>query len=119
MPCYNSTGKFNFPSHIILAYDGSASSVFAIKQFAYLFPELCNRKAILVYVGDEKHDIPDQVLIEEFAARHFENLTITKVTSDHKNRFNTWFEEHKNSLLVSGSFGRSGVSELFSRELYY
>lgn len=107
--------KFNFPSHIILAYDGSASSVFAIKQFAYLFPELCNRNAILVYVGDEKHDIPDQVLIEELASRHFENLTITKVTSGHKNRFSTWFEEHKNSLLVSGSFGRSGVSELFNR----
>lgn len=107
--------EFDFPAHIILAYDGSASSVFAIKQFAYLFPELCNREAILVYVGDEKHDIPDQALIKELAARHFENLTITKVASDRKNRFKTWFEEHKNSLLVSGSFGRSGVSELFSR----
>jgi len=107
--------EFNFPSHIILAYDGSTSSVFAIKQFAYLFPELCNLEAILVYIGDEKHEIPDQVLIEELVARHFENLTIIKVTSDHKNGFITWFEEHKHSLLVSGSFGRSGVSELFRK----
>lgn len=107
--------KFNFPSYIILAYDGSATSVFAIKQFAVLFPELCNLKTILVYAGDEKHNIPDQVLIEELAARHFENLTITKITSDHKNHFSNWLEQHTNPLLVSGSFGRSGMSELFSR----
>ena len=107
--------KFDFPSNIILAYDGSASSVFAIKQFAYLFPELCTCEAILVYAGDDKHNIPDQILIEELAARHFENLTITKVLSDDKNSFATWVDEHKDSLLVSGSFGRSGISDLFSR----
>ena len=107
--------KFNFPSNIILAYDGSASSVYAIKQFGNLFPELCNLKTILVYAGDEKHNLPDQVLIEELAARHFENLTITKLNSDHKNEINNWLSEHKDSLLVSGSFGRSGVSEIFSR----
>ena len=107
--------KFEFPSHIILAYDGSASSVFSIKQFASLFPELCNRKTILVYAGDDKHKVPDLMLIEELAARHFENLTISKVTTDHKSFFNTWFEQHDNSLLVSGSFGRSGVSEIFKR----
>ena len=111
--------EFNFPSNIILAYDGSASSVYAIKQFANLFPELCNLKTILVYAGDEKHNLPDQVLIEELAARHFENLTITKLNSDHKNEINNWLSEHKDSLLVSGSFGRSGVSEIFSLSLIH
>ena len=107
--------KFHFPTQIVLAYDGSASSVFAIKQFVYLFPELCSLKTILVHAGDEKHSVPDQVLIEEFAARHFENLTVTKLASSNKNDFNTWFENHSNPLLVSGSFGRSGVSELFRK----
>jgi hypothetical protein len=107
--------KFNFPSNIILAYDGSASSVYAIKQFANLFPELCNLKTIVLYAEDEKHSLPDQVLIEELAARHFENLTITKLNSNHKNEINNWISEHQDSLLVSGSFGRSGFSEIFSR----
>lgn len=107
--------EFNFPAHIVLAYDGSASSVFAMKQFALLFPELCNRKTILVYAGDGKHKIPDQVLIEELAARHFRDLTITKLTADHKNEINNWFYLNRNSIVVSGSFGRSGVSELFKK----
>ena len=50
--------KFYFPSQNILAYDGSASSVFAIKQFAYLFPDLCDNKTILVYATEETGDIP-------------------------------------------------------------
>ena len=108
--------KFDFPSNIILAYDGSASSVFAIKQFANLFPELCNLKTILVYVCNEKHNMPDQVLIEELVARHFSNLTVTKkITSDNKNDISNWFSQLKNSLVVSGSFGRSGISELFKK----
>jgi hypothetical protein len=107
--------KFNFPSSTILAYDGSGSSVFAIRQFAYLFPELTEQKTILVYCGDEKHTIPDEVLIEELAARHFKDLTITKITADHKNNVNEWFIQHKDSLVVSGSFGRSGISELLSK----
>lgn len=107
--------KFTFPSRIILAYDGSASSVYAIKQFASLFPELCNRKTILLYSGDQKHDIPDDVLIEELVARHFSDLTITKLTPLNNNDINNWFEEHKESIVVSGAFGRSGISEVFHK----
>lgn len=107
--------KFNFPSNIMLAYDGSASSVFAIRQFASLFPELCNRKTTLVYVGDQKHSISDQILIEELAARHFKDVNITKLTSQTKDEINTWFALNRDTLVVSGSFGRSGLSELFKK----
>lgn len=107
--------KFNFPSHIILAYDGSESSVYAIKQFSNLFPELCSLKTMLVYAGDEKHDIPDDQLIEEFAVCHFEDLTINKIPEKDKNHFNEWLAEQSNPLLVSGSFSRSDISQLFNR----
>ncbi|RYG40522.1 MAG: hypothetical protein EOO01_27150, partial [Chitinophagaceae bacterium] len=41
--------SFVFPKRLLLAYDGSASAVFAIKQFAYLLPELSNLDTTLVY----------------------------------------------------------------------
>lgn len=107
--------QFNFPSYIILAYDGSASSVFAIKQFAALFPELCNRKTILVYAGDEKDKIPDEALIEELVTRHFKDLTITKLVAGNRGAINDWLYPNKDALIVCGSFGRSGVSELFKK----
>ena len=52
------------------------------------------------------------MLIEELAARHF-NLTITKLSSDNKNEITNWFYRQKDSMVVSGSFGRSGLSKLF------
>lgn len=107
---------FSFPESIILAYDGSDSSVYAIKQFAYLFPEFCNRETLLVYTDEkEKKDFPDRILMEELTARHFPNLTFFKLTLDPKKYFATWIMEKKGALLVSGSYGRSGLSELFRK----
>ncbi len=114
-PVIISPEEFNFPSHIILAYDGSESSVYAIKQFVNLFPELCSLETTLVYAGDEKHNIPDQELVEEFAASHFENFSVNKIPVTDKNIFNEWLAQQSNPLLVSGSFSRSELSQLFKR----
>lgn len=106
--------NFEFPKTIILAYDGSESSVYAIKQFANLFPKFSEWNTILVYAGDEKHEIPDEELIEEFAARHFSNLTVSKIDGTSKINFNEWLKDQEKPFLVSGSFSRSGISELFN-----
>lgn len=106
--------KYDFPESIILAYDGSNEAVFAIKQFAYLFPELTGLKTMLVYAHkDASKDIPDKVQIEELATRHFSDLTLFKLNADPKKNFSSWVNQTKSAILVSGSYGRSGLSQLF------
>ena len=106
--------KYDFPESIILAYDGSDEAVFAIKQFACLFPELTNRKTMLVYAHkDATKDIPDKIQIEELAARHFSDLTLFKMNAVPKKDFSNWVMEKKSAILVSGSYGRSGISQIF------
>jgi nucleotide-binding universal stress UspA family protein len=108
--------KFEFPKSIVLGYDGSEDAVYAIKQFAYLFPELCNRETLLVYANeDETTDFPDKILIEELAARHFSNLTLCKLDFNPKKFFSTWILEKQSVLLVSGSYSRSGLSQLVKK----
>ena len=108
--------KFDFPESIVLAYDGRNESVFAIKQFAYLFPELCNKEVLLVYASeDEDADFPDKIEMEELVARHFSNLTLCKLDINPRKFFSTWISEKKSALLVSGSYKRSGVSQIFKR----
>lgn len=104
---------FRFPSTIILTYDGSESSVYSIRQFAAIFPELCNKKTILLYIEENKKTLPDKILIEELAARHFSDLTITTMAEGEKKHINDWVKEQESPMIVSGSFGRSGLSELF------
>jgi nucleotide-binding universal stress UspA family protein len=103
--------EFEFPEHLIIAYDGSESAVYAIKQFACTFPELCHLETTLVYASEDKEEaIPDLAYIEELAARHFSNLTLFKLDIDPQKHFNIWLSEKRNTLLVTGAFGRSGLS---------
>jgi hypothetical protein len=62
--------KFDFPEINILAYDGKESSVYAIKQFAYLFPELAGNETMLLYVNSgENKDMPHQNEISELVGQ--------------------------------------------------
>ncbi|HVZ98577.1 MAG TPA: hypothetical protein VG847_16965 [Chitinophagaceae bacterium] len=107
--------KFDRPKQIILAYDGTAACVYAIRQFVNLFPSLCSLPATLVYVADKNNDIPEKELIEELLTCHFKNPDVSKIAGAEKSNFYNWLTSRESPLLVSGSFGRSGISELFSK----
>ncbi|UEG48868.1 hypothetical protein LK994_09485 [Ferruginibacter lapsinanis] len=108
--------KFEFPKSNILAYDGGESSVYAIKQFTYLFPELTANKTLLAYAKEnDEEELPDEVNIEELAARHFSNLTLSKSNIDPHYYFNRWLLEGMNAIFVTGAYGRSGISRLFHK----
>jgi hypothetical protein len=108
--------KYAFPDNNILAYDGSEESVFAIKQFAYIFPELAKNETVLVYAEEEaKKDFPSRSMIIELATQHFKNLSFYKLEIDAHKYFSTWISERQGSLLVSGSYGRSALSQLLKK----
>ena len=107
--------SFRTPENIILSYDGSSSSVYAIRQFAALLPHLTNLDTLLVYVDPNEDEIPDLSYMEELGARHFNKLTFLYLDVDPKKYFGTWLTDRKNVMLVTGAQGRSGLSELFRR----
>lgn len=110
------SNDFVFPTSNILSYDGSESSVYAIKQFIYLFPELINNSTILLYISSESEkNIPNEPYIEEFVARHFNDVTITKIDINFKKYFSTWIADKKSAILITGSFGRSTFSNFFKK----
>lgn len=107
---------FVLPSVNILAYDGSASSVYAIKQFAYLLPELKDNPTLLTYANvDGTNKIPFEPYIEELSARHFSDLTISKLDVDSKKYYATWVGDQGSAIIAAGSFGRSSFSQLFKK----
>lgn len=106
----------SFPESIVLAYDGSRSSVFAIRQFAQLLPELAGKSTLLVYATDDPaENIPDLESIQELTARHFSDLTIFKLEADARKYFETMMLDRKSPLLVTGAYDRSGFASLFKR----
>ena len=108
--------KYIFPNQNVIAYDGSTSSIHALKQFAYLFPELCWNETLLVYSKNEDDlEIPDEDYIEELASQHYNKLHLLKLEIDPRKYFNTWLEEKKSPILICGSFGRSSLSRMFKK----
>lgn len=108
--------QFDFPEKNYLAYDGSESSVYAIKQFVYLFPELTGNKSVLLYAkADDEIAFPDEQDIEELVSRHFSDLTLFKLGVDPKKYFALWSGEKQGAILVCGAFGRSALSMLFKK----
>ncbi|ANE49937.1 universal stress protein [Flavisolibacter tropicus] len=107
---------FNFPTRNILAYDGNPSSVYAIKQFAYLFPDLCQNETLLVYVSkDEKEGLPSEEHITELVSHHFPNLNIERLQIDSRKHFATWLNEESNAFLVCGAYAKSGFASMFHK----
>ncbi len=95
------------------AYDSTKDSVFALKQFAYLFPQLTDLPAEFVYVKNKPSEyIPSLELLEEYASLHFNSLATEKLPFDTHAQFLSWLEGKRNGLLITGSFGRSAVSHL-------
>lgn len=104
----------NFPEKNILTYDGRDASVYAIKQFAYLFNFLTQNETILLDGSGKKNGISHD-LCYEFIRSHYAQLTITAFEADVRVYFTTWVSAQKNAIIVAGAYGRSVISELLKK----
>lgn len=102
--------------HLFFAYDGSKESLYAIKQFAYLFPQMTDMPCEMVYVRDEPTTtIPDIEHLRQFTKAHFSCISFSKLQFRAAHYFSTWISEKKHVMLVSGSYGRNSFSYLAKR----
>jgi len=106
---------YQFPVNNILAYDGSEDSVYAIKQFAYIFPELALNPTVLVWAESEDEEFPSKAQIKELVTKHYKDVTLYRLDFMPKKHFSIWVNSKLGSILISGSFSRSIVSQLFKR----
>ncbi|CAN5751927.1 hypothetical protein BH11BAC4_BH11BAC4_18440 [soil metagenome] len=108
--------KFRPFNKIVFAYDGGKDSMFALKQFCNLFPGFAENETNIVYARQGDNDIiPDLAYLEEYAGRHFKNLNFEKLPFNGKKHFGSWVKDKDDILLVSGSYGRSGLSTSISK----
>lgn len=101
---------------LLIAYDGKSDSMFAIKEFCNLFPAYTSMPTKIIYAKNEdKDEMPDMVLLEEFAGRHFNNLDFEKKYFRGKDFFEMIDTAYAGALIICGSFGRKGLSNLFRK----
>jgi hypothetical protein len=107
---------FDGIDEILFAYDGSASSVFAIKQFTYLFNELSDTKAVLLHVNTTDND--DQLhrgKINELIKMHYNINGFRKLYGKPDEELFKYLIDKKNIFVVMGSYGKHRFPHLFER----
>lgn len=111
--------KFDFPTSNIFAYDGGESSVFAIRQFLWLFPEFSKNDSSFVYVKEGGDlTIPDEEDIREYAEPHLAHAEFLHLGMPSGKSFSSWVSQKKEPILIGGAYDRSGLSELFKKSFF-
>jgi hypothetical protein len=96
---------------LVITYDGSKDSLYAIKQFSYLMPQYTDLPTEFIYVTeDEKQEIPDLDNLKHYSRLHFGCMNFSTLHFKASDYFSSWLSGKKQVLLVSGSFGRSPFS---------
>jgi nucleotide-binding universal stress UspA family protein len=99
---------------IIFAYDGSPASVFAIKQFIYLFPEFTEKKVTVLQVNEHGDNaFTEKNKIGELLQMHFSSIGFQSMHGKADDEIFGYLLGKKNVFVVMGAFGRSMLSGFF------
>ena len=106
--------KFEFPEKTILAYDGSASSVYTIKQFTYLFPEFDDKRVIVFHVDEKETWTADEKQnLTGWLQNHYSAIAFETAGGDAGYELLAYLFRKKNVFIVMGAYGRSAFSRFF------
>lgn len=100
---------------VVFCYEGSASSVFAIKQFTYLLPAYREGKAVLLEVsksGGQQFD-EEHVRLMAWLRTHYPKVIYQTLQGNPKEELFVHFFMRTGALAVMGSYGRSLLSNFF------
>jgi nucleotide-binding universal stress UspA family protein len=109
--------EFDYVEEIIFCYDDSASSVFAIKQFSYLFPEFRSKKVTLLEVnktGNQEFNESHRRVMDWLRA-HYLSVCYHALDGEVKNELFTYLIMKSRKIIVMGAYGRSLLSNFFKR----
>lgn len=106
----------HYIQEIIFTYNGTFSSMFAIRQFTQIFDALSEIPVKVVYVvenGDKK--IPKGKLLKEYLTHHYEEITFESLEGTPAGELMALTLDKANSVITFGAYGRSKTSRFFHR----
>jgi hypothetical protein len=118
-PVLLAPAKFTPVKKLILLYDGSPSSIQAIKMFNYILPEMSSLETKVLTAKDDNSNLhlPDNRLMKEWMKRHHPHVTYQVLRGTEKKIVSIISREGADVIIVAGSYQRSGLSMLFHKSL--
>ena len=108
--------RFEAIVEIAFTYTNSASSVFAIKQFTYLFPELKDKRVRLIHVNKEgKWRVEEKDKLMEWLQNYYTDIHFEALEGEPETSLFGTFLNSKNTFIVMGAYGRNSLSQFLKR----
>ena len=110
---------YSFFDKAVLCYDGSPSSVYAIKAFSYLFPQLDDLKTVVLSVNDKStNHLKEGHNFKDLINMHFKNADYEVLSGDANEELIKYLKiNSEHSIVVMGAYGRNAISRLFHQSL--
>ena len=106
---------FDGVDEIVFCYDGGRSSVFAMKQFTYLFPQLNNKNVTVLEVCNHDGTAEEKAKINTWLQGHYDQIHFQLVDGNPGDELFKYFLLKKNLFVVMGAYGRSLISNFFKK----
>ena len=99
---------------ITFTYDGSKSSVYAIKSFMQLFPQLSNLKATALQIAEGTAiRFRDNTRVMQLIESHFPKVEFKQLNGKASDQLFSYLIDKNNTVLVLGAYGRGFSSMMF------
>jgi nucleotide-binding universal stress UspA family protein len=103
-------------SKIVFTYDGSASSVFAIRQFTHLFPQLSDLPVTFLEVNRQyTEEVNHKQSVLEYLNSHYKYIDKLILKGNPEDELFSYFLDKKDMVVIMGAFGRKFFSSIFHR----
>lgn len=104
---------------IFFAYDGSYSSLYAMKQFAALFPEWNNAETHVLYATEAgRKELPSEKELAGWLRLHYPRAHTRLLTGKAPEQLARFMgKDSTDSVVVLGAYGRPGLSRLLHKSL--
>lgn len=107
---------FSNIGEILFAYDGSASAMFAIKQFTYLFPQFSETKMVFLQINEgEELRITDHEKIGDYLKMHYSAIGFHVLHGKAADELSFYLLGKKNIFVITGAYGRTALSSLLRK----
>jgi len=103
-------------NEVIFTYNGSYSSMYAIKQFTHLFPSFKNKKVTVLYVSENDDEvIANKRYIKEYLQHHYETVEFKLLMGSSVAAIFSHLIKQQNCIVTFGAYGRSKISQFFKK----
>ncbi len=100
---------------IIFTCNGSASSMYAIRQFTQIMDTYTDLPVQVVYVDEGHGDLPHKQQIREYLESFYDRVIFTRLKGDPARTLVNYLSNRRDAIVTFGAYGRSNLSRFFHR----